>query len=746
MIHEALARLTQQQRTKLNKLQDKRSMLRVFMTTLGLLPAVAFYYFWCLTAINAWLNPVKDIWLAYLPLHIGLGGLVTALLIFAAYFSERAQKSNKIGLFACAFFGCSLIVIAVPKGYNVGLLILLGLSMVYYWLTPWRTIQVKWQPVHKQTAIVSTMAFQLMEKVTDLPYPSIREAFVPLLEELLSIAKNPPVSDKNIPEFSQFCADLSLHFAPLLGALTYRAKSLGNDTPALMNFIKAYPPFPKSERIRYNWVAFYQHIASQNSAPDERIQKLWLKSALIVADNKANTTAVTLFDVELMLLPLLLKDTDNHCYEISLLLQRLMQRLAETDAKLNVIQQNSWLRVLEMLGQQQSSQSELINTFIQLHRQFHHHTNSFTEDTFDYSSQRRDSLNRAIATLHSTQTSHTGATLDSLFESIMAEVLKCSAKVLLKFMQSTSSKAIGALLLQVPDDVKAAFYEKHLQTFDIDAREFFAPIFSKQIAFTQDEKQVIAEYLIRMLSACQRLVTLYERQVKEMKATNYLNEKNRYETDLEDRLNHAVLQRVDKVDEAIKPILLEFKKDIESQQIDFGEFMPHLGRKFGALIYSIEQSFPDETYRWFLEHAGNTDIAPNDADVNDKTNFLMLAMHYNMAFHWNMRKQDHLASFNILVNLLNLLIFRYPINREACEATLVSCMQLISLKTFDSESLERFFDSLGSLPEILYPQLTFEQQDNLMDVIKRGAAAFDLMKVNQLNDNQQKILNDYLLA
>lgn len=719
-------------------------MFRVLMTTLSLLPAVAFYYFWCLIAVNAWLNPVKDIWLAYLPLHIGLVGLLTALLIFLGCFSERAQKSNKIGLLGGAFLGCGLIVVAVPNGFSFVSLILLGFGAIYYWLTPWQSLRVKWQPLNNQTEIVTAMAFQLMEKITDLPFPSIREALIPLLDELLTISKNPPVSGKNIPEFSQFCADLSLHLAPLLGALTYRAKSLGNDESALMTFIKTYPPFTESDRIRYNRVSFYCNIASQDSTTDERIQILWLKSALILADNKPNTSADTLFDVELMILPLLLKDTDNHCYEISLLLQRLMQRLAETDAKLNVVQQISWLRVLEILDQQQASQPELINTFIQLDRQLPHHRASFAEDTFGYSSQRKDGLNRAIADLVNSQSSDTDSTLDVLFEGLMDEVLKCSGKVLQEFMRSSSSKALGALLLQVSDDAREAFYEKHLQTFDIDAREFFAPIFSKQIAFTQDEKQVIAEYLIRMLSACQRLVTLYERQVKEMKATNYLKEENRYETDLEDRLNHAVFQRVDKVDEAIKPILLEFKKDIESQQIDFGEFMPHLGRKFGALIYSIEQSFPDETYRWFLEHAGNTDIALTDTKDNGQVNFLMLAIHYNMAFHWNMRKQDHLASFNILVNLLNLLIFRYPINREACEATLVSCMQLISLKTFDSESLERFFDSLGSLPEILYPQLTFEQQDNLMDVIKRGAAAFDLMKVNQLNDNQQKILNDYL--
>lgn len=744
MIHEALAKLTKQQHTKLDKIQHKPSVFRVFLTTVGFLPAFAFYYIWCLTAVKASFNPVIDIWRAYLPVHIGLAGLLMAILIFAARFSERAQHSNKYGLFGCAFLGCGLISVAVPNGYNLGTLILLGLAVVYYWFTPWSSIRVKWQPIHKQTKIVSSMAFQLMERITDLPYPSIREAWIPLMDELLSIAKDPPVSEKNIPEFSQFCTDLSLHFAPLLGALTFRAKSLGNDDPALMTFIKTYPPFPESDRIRYNRVSFYKNIASQDSTTDERIQILWLKSALILADNKLKTSADTLFDVELMLLPMLLKDPFNHSYEISLLLQRVMQRLAENDAKLNAVQQNSWLRVLEILGQQQASQPELVNTFTQLHRQFPQHIASFAEDSVGYSAQRTDRLNQVIADLVNGQSNDTDSTLDALFEGLMHEVLKCSGRVLQEFMRSSSSKALGALLLQVSDDTREAFYEKHLHTFDSDAREFFAPIFSKPITFTLEEKQAIAEYLMRMLSACQRLVTLLERQVEEMDATNYLNEENRYETDLEDRLNRAVLQRVDKVDETLKPILLEFKQDIESQQIDFGEFMPHLGRKFGALIYSIEQCFPDETYRWFLEQAGNSEITLIDADINHHTNFLMLVMHYNMAFHWQMRKQDHLGSFNTLLNLLNLLIVRYPLNRIACEATLVSCMQLISLKSLNAEALERFFDTLGSLPEILYPQLTFEQQDNLMDVIKRGAAAFDLTKINPLNDNQLTILNAYL--
>jgi hypothetical protein len=350
MIEQALARLTSDDAVNRPPLWSKTECLQTARTTLALLPTVLLWYFWGVMALNGRLGTgnKQDIWLDYLPVHAAIGALLLTGLILVSRFSPRARAANKLGLVAVGLFLCGLIVVAVPMRFNLDVLILLGIAALYYWLTPWRSIRGQWQPMSARPETVMALATQALEKITALPHATLREPVIALLQELLALVdKWGTQRGENGISLTEFCADFSRHCAPLLGALSYRAKALGHDDPALMDFIACFPPFEPNRRIRFNSVAHYRNAVLNNSELDPRVRMLWLKSGLIVADQSPDTPSDTLFDIELMLLPLLLKQPETHQDEIQLLLHRFLQRLDTGNAALNTFQQNAWLEVLQ---------------------------------------------------------------------------------------------------------------------------------------------------------------------------------------------------------------------------------------------------------------------------------------------------------------------------------------------------------------------------------------------------------------
>ena len=112
-----------------------------------------------------------------------------------------------------------------------------------------------WQPLSQKPETAISFALQILERIVDLPYPTIREAILPLLQELMDLAEQRKEQKGEYRiSFDEFCHDFSRYCAPLLGALSYRAHSLGNDAPALMQFIDTFPPLiPRSVPVITKW-------------------------------------------------------------------------------------------------------------------------------------------------------------------------------------------------------------------------------------------------------------------------------------------------------------------------------------------------------------------------------------------------------------------------------------------------------------------------------------------------------------
>ena len=238
-----------------------------------------------------------------------------------------------------------------------------------------------------------------------------------------------------------------------------------------------------------------------------------------------------------------------------------------------------------------------------------------------------------------------------------------------------------------------------------------------------------------MLNAAKRLVNILEIMLEELAETNFINDEERYENNIETRLNDAVTKRVDNAHHELNPVLEELRQEIELHGVQLGEFLPHLGQKFGGVVGAIHQCFPDEHYVWFLRI---TD-AENTEDLVGGDNYLKLIMQQNIRFHTMMLNQDHAGTFATLCSLLDLLLVR-PLYREACEATLVTCMEIIAARTLSASLLDDYFATLKKFSELIFPQLTFQREEDLRELIQNGVQHFDLMNNAQLLDRHKDIL------
>lgn len=671
MIEQLLEKLEENAERNQPKLWSAKEVRTTAFTFLGLLPTVALWYFWCLTALNVSLGRDKqDIWLDYLPTHLLIGLFISLLLLFVSRFSLRARRANKFGLLAIGLFVCGLMVIALPTGYGLVGLIPLGAASLFYWLTPWCSIKAQWQPNSQKPETATSYALQLFERIVDLPYPSIREAMLPLLQELMDLGEQRKgQKGEHRISFDEFCHNFSHHCAPLLGALSYRVHSLGNDAPALMQFIDTFPPFDPAQRIRYNKVEYYRNAVLNSPEADDNTKALYLKSGLIVADLAPATLADTRYDLELLLLPLLLKQSDQHTDEIIMLIRRFILRLKHDDRTLNVFQQNSWLAVLDALLNLPATEHSIIDSVTNFDRVWPQHRNSFVKGAYvkgayvkgtcEYSDEREQRLNNLMDALH----------------------------------QRARDAMTGPSLIGIRSDLyKMGLYE--------------------------DEEEL--EYF---------LIQLFSRFVEECAVTNHIHDADRYEYDIETRLNSAVIKRVDATGDLIDAVLSELKSDIESQGLDLSSFLTHLGYKFGALIYTIHQCFPADSFQWLLDNANNDDsIIDSELVIH---HYLLRVMHLNMAFHHYAKQNNQQGVFDALAQLFILLLARYPFNREACEATLVTGLQLISVVELSKESIEEWFASIDEL----------DKDDNgFKSIIAAAIEKFELLECKQLTEQQKNVL------
>ena len=748
-------------------------------TAIGLLPSVAVWYLLLVQAYSVFLglNTGSVLWENYPLFHLLAGLVLLVATLFIARVSERAKSQNKFSAFAIALFGSFFLIVISPTGWAWIPLLVLGFTALVYWLTPWSNIREQFNPVSEQIESTIAVVLVIMESISNLPYPQMRPAMLKLLKDLLEKIET-ETNPKNRHALDIFAQELSEYAKPLLAALSYRAKSLKNDTPELMQFIERYPPFPSSQRVDFNLPATYLNVVLKHDSPDEpfkyQAKLLWLKSALIVADQAPKTTTSSLCDIELVLLSTLLDSDNKNDREIKDLLIRFMQRLADTEYKLNVFQQNSWLKVLQQIHDLPEQDEDIRRKWCGYDYEYPDYRKSFAEKSFAFSQKRENKLKELVKNIWSkVDGSDTGPSLigiksdmwkmgliDDEVALTLDEACQKDAEThvnlpnhVAKLIMRGERFTFYELLKTLPDEVmvpflsllnentREEFYQAIQKQFEADVKAYFETLRQK-VQSEEPDQQTILNLVFRYIRSGECVAQLILRQIDEFDESNYIQDPERYEYDIENKLNQASLKRVDQVGDFFKEILGELKSDIETGNLELQTFIDHLGYKFGALFWSINQAFSNEVFDWFLHTAQNKS---SRLEENLQTDYAGRIMLENIAFHTAMVKGDKAGAFRALNQLFILHSARYPMQNESTLASLVSCIEMLSQTEQPVENIQEFFAALESLPKD-YPSLTPEKQQELQETIKLAIAKYDLMENHQLNNSQKNLLGKFILG
>ena len=241
----------------------------------------------------------------------------------------------------------------------------------------------------------------------------------------------------------------------------------------------------------------------------------------------------------------------------------------------------------------------------------------------------------------------------------------------------------------------------------------------------------------------QRMQVLIGEMLEAMAATNFCNEEGRYEEHMEQLLNMAAVQHIERSEPRLLAVLGELRKDIEEQGIQLGDFLPHLGRKFGALIYVLCENAPREDYVWFLEHAGHTELMLEDSATQD--NLFLRLLWLVVAFHHHIARRDHPAAFGALTHYTLLLGARYPLCRLGFESALYTGLEMLARFELPAEQIETFFVLFTEMPK-RYANLAVDEQEALQEFVKRSVVQFGLMDNDRLSNAQRKVLADWLVG
>ncbi|GAB6069047.1 hypothetical protein JCM30760_01440 [Thiomicrorhabdus hydrogeniphila] len=759
-------------------------VISTLKTTLALLPSVAIWYLLVVQGMSVFLGfkSSSTLWEVYSIFHILAGLVILLLTVFIARVSERAKSQNKFRLFAISLFGSLFLILLSPTGWGWIALLFLGLSAVIYWLTPWNKVITQFQPFGTHAGSTIAVVLQITETIIRLPYTEIRAPMLNLLKDFLAKIDNEENLHKKA-QLERFALDFSEYIKPLLGALSYRSKTLKNDAPELMQFIERYPPFPPNKRSFFNSPAYLLKAVLEDEKTKETTKILWLKSALILANQVPKTLNTTLGDIELFLLSLLLEKSEHHEQEIKDLLIRFMQRFHNTDFKLNVFQQNSWLNVLEKIRDLPDENNDIRRKWCGYQYHWPDFAKSYAHDTFSYSKEREEKLKILTKTIWTkVDGSDTGPSLigiksdlwkmglmdenddlnrltshevtkqftDSLqvhskgiiSQQFLSVLLGEYRYVLYEFIKTIPENYLAEFLALLTEDSRKQYYQAMNKQFDLNIEAHFEALVKAINPQTIDETPLL-ELLLRYLRAGNHQAQLILRQIDEFEASNYIQDHERYEYDIENKLNQASLHRVDHIEGLFTQILQELKSDIEASQTDLQAFVDHLGYKFGALIYSMNACFSNEVFVWFLQTTQNKNSLIETEAI--KNHYYARIMMEAISFHQTMLQGNKEAAFNALNQLFILHSVRYPLNNKATQACLVSCMEIMSQTKLPAENVQAFLDALSALPKN-YPNLTPEKQAELQEIIKLAIAKYKLIENPQLTQNQKSFLSRFMIG
>ena len=332
----------------------------------------------------------------------------------------------------------------------------------------------------------------------------------------------------------------------------------------------------------------------------------------------------------------------------------------------------------------------------------------------------------------------------------------------LNIFQQNSWLAVLERLTELEDNVLAAavttldrLYPGHRRSFSAEStthtpeRQDRLLSTLKHLAAQAEGAQVCSQPTMPEAAAAreqraeQRMQVLIAEMLEAMAATNFCNEEGRYEEHMEQLLNMAAVQHIERREARLLAVLGELRKDIEQEGVQLGDFLPHLGRKFGALIYTLCENTPQEDYVWFLENAGPTDLAI--ADGNTQDNIFLRLIGLVLAFHRHCARHDHAAAFAALTHYTLLLGARYPLCRRGFEFALDTGLEMLAKFELRADQIETFFVLFTEMPK-RYDSLAADKQEVLQEFVKRSVVQFGLMDNERLSKAQRKVLADWLVG
>ena len=716
------------------------------MGLLRLLPAIAFFGLWLSNQLGMWLSPDDNqdktewLWLAVTyPLLIGWA------LVMLRLSDKFAQQGWLIPLLVAFVAPLALITLLPTAWMSVSAMIfMLGAVSIAFLPRSWQAIQDKWYggfSPNIQAHILSIMHhFEALAMKAHSHYPAIVEGLLGQVKEMAQdIAQTNP---RDARDFEGFLSDFGQHFLPVFAAVSFRVKT--DELPDNTRwFIETYHPVDADTKQQLNWIKRYFETAIRDDLSDN-LSIIWLKSGLLASDKKGKADADQLLDFHLTLLKRLLKQpAELHTDDIELSVYACF-RLAN-DMDMNLFQQNSFADMIETIVANQDAQqhgylSNAKSLYPNVMRHFEKKLIAIPEDKIeayhDSIMARNERVQNALQQLTPAKDEHYTHSLTGL----LAYISERPEAQLVLIIRHAADLAMMIALAIADEATQQAFWQACAKVVHIDKLQEHYNRYTEEASNPDLVKQVSAlHHLTRIVLAVESYDEAAQAKETDEADSNYTNETDRYEYDIEHRLNQALYHKVNEVQPAFVAVLTELQQDIEQQNLKLDAFLAHLRHKFDELANSLQQTNPEAVLSWFLT-LQHTATPSNTGD-----NALHQMIHWQSEFRLGIVEDDRFRLFSAISAMTLHLLTRYPLDAELTHGCLVTSLEMMAMKGIDESSIDTYLAQLLPVVERRLLQLMPETAETLTDIIQRSMSHYELVDSERLTQDQKAILGRLIL-
>jgi len=648
----------------------------------------------------------------------------------------------------------ALLVALLPSAWMavLVLLVLWGGFTLYHLPRSWAALQAQWHgddvfsPKTKAMILSVMHHFEAMANKAHPHFPAMVEGLLTQVHEVEQDYAQ-AANRREHKAFDDFLRDFGRHFTPVFAALSFRTP-VESLPPHTQWFFKSYQPVDTDTQCALNWISRYFDMAIADGVSDN-LSILWLKSALLASDKKGKVSSDTLLDIHLTLLKRLLTQPELHQDVVEISLHAIFRLACEHD--MNLFQQNSFAQVIEtIIDRKDEGWMRQLATFNALYpkaiRHFQQQLIGIPEDKLEaYHASLMARNARVQSALHSLRefTSEQTENSADAWTELFLELGRLPPESLAMVIRHSADVAMVIALQKVDADTQAAFWRACAEIMHVDKLQAeYEQHNDKAEKSTWIEQAQALHHLNRVLFAVQALDRALKTQQQDEAQSNYINQSDRYEYDIEHRLNQAVYQKVDQVEAAMLRVLDGLRNDIESQKLQLDAFMQHLGRKFGGLINASQRIQSQEGFAWFL-HASRAqcpDEPMGEPAPDIEQNTLLSLIHWQSEFRLGYAQNNPNRCFKAISTMSLNLLDQYPLHAELTHACLVTGMELIATQEIDLEHvsvyLPELYQALTQRSLVLHP----ETANSLIDLVQKSIRHFDLLENSKLTAEDKEVL------